>query len=145
MAEVSGERSMAHSREQIVEEHRRILDMTQRIKNAPDLVELLQRFQEFRLLLKHHFEGEEAPDGFYDFVRSTAPEHLARLDQLEKEHQTLLSEIDRLADRARACLKGPVAEILKQAGDLGGRVHEHEASENRLLLDAIYTDDGQGD
>lgn len=145
MAEVGDERSIAHTRDELLEEHQKIRGITEGIENAHDLNDLLRRLEEFRSLIEPHFGGEEAAGGFFDVVRSMAPRHLGRIAQLETEHRQLLSEIDRLAERARACLEGPVAEILRGAGDLAGRLHAHEARENELLIDAMYTDIGHGD
>jgi len=142
--EASGQSSVAGTREQVLEQHHRIQQMARQVGDAPDLAELLRRLEEFRTTIVPHFAGEEAPGGFFDLIRGRAARHLDRVQQLETEHGTLLREVDRLADRARACLAGPVAEILRQAGALARGLTDHEARENRLLVDTLYIDVGEG-
>jgi hypothetical protein len=130
---------------QTLAEHRRIRDLTSQLENNSELRELLTHLAELRLALVPHFFGEEAPDGLYAMIRSMAPRLLGRLDQLEREHQAFLGDIDALAARARLCLAGPVAEVLGEARALARRLRNHEAAEDDILLDTMYTDLGQGD
>lgn len=130
---------------QILAEHRRIRDLTRQIENTGELRELLIRLAEFRSVLVAHFFSEEAEAGFYDTIRSMTPRQPGRVAQLEKEHQALLADLDALAAGARACLAGPVAEVLGGARALTCRLRDHEAAEDDILLDAVYTDLGQGD
>jgi hypothetical protein len=130
--------------EQIFAEHRKIRELGHRIENSRSLVELLDLLKEFRALLELHFLSEEAPDGFFDALRNTASRPLTKVDQLEKEHCALLAELDRVSEGARVCLAGPVAAVLTEARALARRIRTHEASEDALLLDTMYTDPGQG-
>ena len=134
--------STARTREEILEAHQQIHEMIQRLEEAPNLLELLARLQAFRSLLVPHFADEEAPDGFFDLVRAATSRHLVNVREFEHEHGALLDELDALAERARACLAGPVAEILKQSAELARRVRDHEARESALLVDALYVDVG---
>jgi hypothetical protein len=145
MTEPGGGESISNANVQAIEEHRKIRELTERLGHAPSLVELLRRLQELRSFMAPHFTDEEAPGGFFDVVRTQASRHLGTVQQLETEHAALLGELDRLAEGARACLVGPVAEILKQAREFARRLHEHEARENELLIDALYVDVGGGD
>jgi hypothetical protein len=131
--------------EQIVAEHRRIRDLTRQMDDAGDLRELLTRLAELRSALVGHFLSEEAAEGLYDMIRSMAPRLLGRMAQLEKEHPTFLADIDALAAGARACLAGPVAEVLGEAQALSRRLRNHEAAEDEVMLDTLYNDLGQGD
>jgi iron-sulfur cluster repair protein YtfE (RIC family) len=130
--------------EQILAEHRTIRELGQRIENSRSLVELLELLKEFRALLELHFMNEEAPEGFFDAMRNTGSRPLTKVDQLEKEHWALLADLDRVSESARVCLAGPVAAVLTEARALTRRVRTHEAAENALLLDTVYTDLGQG-
>lgn len=145
MAEASGGPLATGAEHQTLAEHRRIRDLVRQMENTRDLPELLRHLQEFRWLLAAHFLGEEAADGLYDVIRRMSPRQLARVDELEKEHRVFLAEIDRVAERARACLAGPVAAVLAEARALGRSVREHEAREDNLLLDTLYIDLGHGD
>jgi iron-sulfur cluster repair protein YtfE (RIC family) len=130
--------------DQILAEHRKIRELGHRIENSRNLVELLDLLKEFHTFLELHFMSEEAPDGFFDAMRNTASRPLTKVDQLEKEHWALLAQLDRVSEGARACLAGPVATVLAEARALARRVRTHEAAENALLLDTVYTDLGQG-
>ncbi len=144
MAE-TGTPPLADAEAQLLAEHHRIRDLLRAIEASADLPELLRRLAEARPLLAAHFRAEEAADGFYDLVRSLAPRQLALLDCLQAEHRRFLAEIDGLAERVRACLAGPVAALLAEARTLAGRVRAHEAREDELLLDTLYTDLGHGE
>jgi hypothetical protein len=125
--------------------HRRIRDLTSRIENVRDLPELLGHLREYRSVLMPHFLDEEGVDGLYEMIRRMSPRQLGLADALLKEHGALLAEIDRVAERARACLAGPVAAVLDEARALARRVGAHEAREDALLLDTMYTDLGHGE
>lgn len=137
--------SMASANEQVMHAHRKIHRATRQMASAPDLVDLVQRLLELRTLITPHFTDEEKPDGFFDLIRARSGRHLGTVKELEDEHRTLLGAVDGLAERARACLAGPVAQILKDADDLARRFSEHEARENALLIDALYVDIGEED
>jgi hypothetical protein len=145
MSEASEKPRLAAAEVRVVAEHRRIRDFTGQIQAARDLSELLRDLEAFRALLELHFMGEEVADGLYDTIRGMAPRQIARLDQLEKEHRQFLADLDRVALHARQCLAGPVADVLNEARDLARRLLAHEASEDDVLMDTMYTDLGQGD
>jgi hemerythrin HHE cation binding domain-containing protein len=145
MGDPGGKHSVAGVDEQIVAEHRRIRELARQLDHAPELRELLTRLAELRGMLVAHFLREEAAEGLYNMIRSMAPRLLGRMAQLEKEHQTFLDDIDKLGTRARECLAGPVAEVLREAQALTRRLRKHEAAEDEVLLDTLYTDLGQGD
>lgn len=143
MTDLAGEGSVARARDEFFHEHRKIQDSTRQIESVRDLHELLRCLQRARTLLEHHFVSEEAPGGFFDTVRSAAPRFSPRVEKLGEDHRAFLSELDQLAERARACLAGPVAEVLKQAADLARRLREHEAHEGEILIDALYDETGE--
>jgi|GEM_PF-2277543 len=145
MADPGGRPPVTGAEEELLAEHRRIRDLTRQIETVSDLRELLRLLQDFRALLVPHFLAEEGTDGFYEIIRRMSPRQLALADALEREHFAFLVEIDRVAERARACLAGPVAAVLAEARMLAHRVTEHEAREDNLLLDTMYVDLGHGD
>jgi Hemerythrin HHE cation binding domain len=129
----------------ILDTHRRIREMARELEETRDLVTLLARLHAFRSVLVAHFLEEETPGGLFDLIRESRSRHLGRVGEFEQEHGAFLDQIDGLADRSRACLAGPVAEILRLAGQLVGRVRDHETRENDILLDTLYEEVGQGD
>ncbi len=126
----------------LIEEHRQIEEVIGHLHQVRDLPELLRRLEELRALLVPHFVAEQAPGGFFEVLRARAARHFERLANLEHEHWTLLDEINHLADEAGACLAGPVAAILARAGALAGHLKAHEAGEEGVFIDSMYTDLG---
>ena len=145
MSDPSGTPSVTGIDEQIVAEHRRIRDLTRQLDETSELRELLTRLAQLRVELVAHFLREEEVEGLFNMIRSMAPRLLGRMAQLETEHYTFLDDIDVLGARARACLTGPVAEVLREAHALTRRLRNHEAAEDEVLLDTLYNDLGQGD
>jgi hypothetical protein len=130
---------------ELLAEHFRIRDLTRQLGKARDLHELLTRLAHLRPLLVAHFGREEGPGGLFDTIRSMGLDHVGRLDRFAGEHQSLLADLDALVACAQACLAGPVAEILRDGQALASKVRRHEAAEDNLLLDTLYTDFGSGD
>jgi hypothetical protein len=124
---------------------RRIADMARSLHRVQGLGQLAQSLRTLRFTLEVHFCSEEAPDGFFDMIRDRATMYVGRVEQLRQEHVALLRETELILDRIRACIAGPVAEIMKQAGTLADRIERHEASESDLLGEAMSTDTGSGD
>jgi hypothetical protein len=130
--------------DEILADHRMIRDVAKVVQSTSDLSELLKRLAEFRVLLERHFVTEEAPDGFYETLRITAPRHIVQIDQLKREHPMFLADLDRVSERVKLCLAAK-GEVLREARALTARLWDHETREDSLFLDSIYTDLGQGD
>jgi hemerythrin-like domain-containing protein len=131
--------------DQLLAEHRLIREFTRQFENASELRALLTVLAEARPTLVAHFATEEEDEGFYDRVRSMAPNCIERVDRLEREHQAFLKDLDALVARSQACLAGPVAEILGDARLLAQRLRRHEVAEDEIVVDTLYGDLGQGD
>ncbi len=144
MSEADREPRAAGPEERFLEEHRRLEDVLRHVGHAHGLGELARALKDLRALIEPHFGYEEAPGGFFEMVRDRAALHLGRVEQLRQEHVSLLRDVDRIGEQARACLAGPVAEVLKQAADLARRLERHEARERELLIDAMNTDGDSG-
>lgn len=88
--------------------------------------------------LQHHFSDEET-GGCLDEAVSFCPRLSAEMNRIEEEHPEILASIDRLLGQFRA---GPATTarwraIERQLHDLFQTIQEHEAAENRLLLEAF--------
>ncbi len=147
MAKDSSEtkQSPTASEDQVVEQHRRIKEVLNRIGGAGDLQVMVPLLQELRILLEEHFEDEEAPGAFPTMIAESAPHHARSLDRLFAEHGTILSNLDAAIAKALLCLKGPVAEVRTSVADVCEQLRVHEATETELLTDTVYTDLGTGD
>jgi len=131
------------SKDQIAHEHGVLKETLGRMEKTYDLKVLVPMLQEFRTRLEVHFTREEAPSGFHEIIGDTAPHLLAYLQRLFDEHRELLVEVDRLSEKARVCLEGPLAEVMRDVAALSQRIQVHEARETSLLGDAMYTDLGE--
>jgi hypothetical protein len=128
--------------EQILAEHNRIHELNDQLQATSAMPDLLACIAELRATLVRHFAVEEEPGGFFDTVRELEPGHHARIDALEKEHAVLLAALDALAERCAACI-GTIASVQGDARALGHRLAAHEAAEDHVLIDTMYTDLGQ--
>jgi Hemerythrin HHE cation binding domain len=133
------------TREQILAEHRQIRDLVKKIEDTPDLAELHSGLQQLQPLFEQHFAREEALDGLHSGMRDRAPQQSAAIDALKEDHRQLLAEVAALRARVKACLDGPIQEIETSCTSFISRLKEHEARENEVFLDAIWTDLGTGD
>ncbi len=138
----AGESATAPGPAQIAEEHRRLRELLGRVKDARDLGSLLPLLGELRAELVEHFAHEEAAGGLHDVIDDAAPHLLERVHDLFDEHRRCLDDLDRLSERVRKILEGPVTELLRDADRLCATLHEHEAAETELLSGALYDEIG---
>ncbi len=128
--------------ESIEADHDAIKEILDRIEATSDLHVLLPLLEQLRTSLLEHYEREEAPEGDYDIIANMAPDTVASLQNILGEHKVFVERLGGLIERARACLEGPLAEILRDAGSLLESLHEHEAREMALFNDAVFSDLG---
>ncbi len=128
--------------EALEQDHDAIREILERVGATSDLNVLLPLLERLRVALLEHFEREEAPEGDYDLIANMAPETVASLQNILGEHQVFVEHLDRLIERIRACLEGPLAAILRDAGLLSESLQAHEAREMALFNDAIFSDLG---
>ena len=94
--------------------------------------------------IRFHLEktrGVDFDKGLSDAERATA----WAFEKLVEDHRALLQEISVVRDDARACLEGPVKEVLRAAQELAGKLRKHESQETEMFMDAMYTDLGETD
>ncbi len=127
----------------IEEDHDEIKEILGRMQATTDPHVLLPVLEELRGALREHFAREEEPDGMHEIVTSMAPNSVASLQNILGEHEVFTERLDRLIERARACVEGPMARILHDAAELSESLHDHEARESALFTDAVFTDLGR--
>jgi hypothetical protein len=64
------------------------------------------------------------------------------VQRLFNEHDEILRRIEGIDAKIRACLDGPVAEILSEVAALRSTLQSHEERETAMLEDAMYHDTG---
>ncbi len=145
MSAADRERLTDHETSGLFADDRHITDIAQCLRRTQGLGDLAQSLRELRATLELRFITEEAPDGFFDMIRDRGAVHLTRVEEFRREHTALIRDTERVLDRVRACVAGPVAEIRTEARILADRIERHEARERDLLGDAMSTDAGAGD
>jgi hemerythrin len=135
------------TRKQILAEHQEIMELTSRMENTTDQAELLDSLQRLRPLFERHFAREEGLEGLHGDIQEHAPQEAAAIDQLKDDHRQLLADVSALEAQVKACQEGPIKEkeIRTSCNRFLRMLKEHEARENDVFLDAIWTDLGQGD
>jgi hemerythrin HHE cation binding domain-containing protein len=136
------ERLTSQDATRLFEADRRIAELAGSLRHTQGLGELARSLRHLRFTLEVHFASEEAPDGFFDMLRDRAAANVARVEHLRHDHVMFLRDVDLIQDRVRACLAGPVAELMRQAAALADRVEQHEKRESDLLGEAMSTDVG---
>ncbi|NJL29005.1 MAG: hypothetical protein HC897_14510 [Thermoanaerobaculia bacterium] len=132
------------SAQRIADEHRALGTTVHQLETTTDLRQLIPLLQTLRVQLEAHFASEEGDDGLEEAISSDAPHLLSSLQHIFDDHRAFLAHLDDLSAKTRACLDGPVAEILAGSVQLAQDLRAHEERETELLNDALYTDFGRG-
>ena len=127
----------------IEREHKALKETLDRLECTSDLKILIPMLNELRARLELHFAHEEGPAGLHQVVGDSAPHLLTYMQRLFDDHQRLLTAIDGVTERARQCVDGPLAAVLRDVTTLSEALRLHEARETALLGDAMYTDLGE--
>jgi hypothetical protein len=133
-----------HTRREIEQEHRMLGEILGKLVASDEITRLRPLLGDLRGLLVSHFAREEAEDGFYRMVEESGPHLLPKVQSILDEHETFLTDVDRLINEVDATLAGPVARIRRGIRTLAGGLETHEAQESELLSDAFYTELGGG-
>lgn len=137
--------SVRRNKDAVLAEHRALREILARMREAEKREDLVARLLEFRSATRQHFDGEEAPGGFYENVILSAPRHQAALEDLREEHGRFLMEAERLTLTARECPDEELDRLRTDVRSLVERLDDHEARENEILLEVMNTDLGAGD
>lgn len=133
------------AKHRIEEEHAALRSTLARIERTTDLRALVPQLQELGAALESHFATEEADDGLHEAIGSESPSYLPAVQLLFDEHREMLAQVASLTEKAWVLSEGPLAEVLAGVEALVGRLRAHEARENELFGDAVYTDLGPQD
>ncbi|MBZ0267624.1 hemerythrin domain-containing protein [bacterium] len=109
---------------------------------AAPFSELLPLLGQLKTLLVEHFDTEEGPDGL-EAVTQKQPQFLPRLSEIFDEHRAFLTGLEQLTARVQTCAKEQQF-ALEAVQALAKQLRTHEAKENELLGDVLYTDLGGG-
>jgi hypothetical protein len=90
-----------------------------------------------------HAEDNESPGGFFDQLRTEAPQLDPRLRQLHREHESLHRTIRRTIDLVAR--PADPQEVRRDVDGLLSRLSRHEQRGAEVIHQAYEVDDGGGD
>lgn len=132
------------TRKQILDDHRRIGQLTGRIAAFESPEEALVCLQQLQPLLMRHFQEEEDEmNGLHADILARTPELQHSLLELKAEHVCLLASIEQLIAAVPKRERGSDRRAMGQR--LQQQLAAHEARETAVFLDSIWTDCGEGD
>lgn len=112
--------------------------------DGPDPTKLYAALSELQTRLAVHFEAEEA-GGVHEQLKDEAPRLARQLDRLFADHPVIIKRLGRLViDFSEAGSYPPerLQQLFGETIELLGHITEHEAAENRVMLDAYWNDVG---
>jgi hypothetical protein len=142
--ENEGKAGSKEAAERIAEEHHSLGELLTEVDRTNDLFQLLPLLDQLKQELAEHFKQEESAGGFGKIVSETAPHKANVVDHLFDEHIEFLKTIDGIHADVEELVAGPVADVRAKVATFCSRIRHHEAEENDLLSDALYTDIGGG-
>ncbi|HEX9308918.1 MAG TPA: isocitrate lyase, partial [Anaeromyxobacter sp.] len=119
----------AQVRAALDEDHGRLEGILARVRSSHDVSGLSASLDELRSMLTEHFAHEEHAKGFYGLLGSAA-QHRKEVERMIQEHRQLLAALQTLVERAKG--NAPEAELVRQSGELAGRLLDHELREVKL-------------
>ncbi len=146
-------------RERARRDHTAMSGVVSSIAEAEDRSELKELLTGFRVILSAHHDFEEGKDGLFESIVASAPRHQGKVKQLLAEHAELVRSLEALITRSAAVAAPgrsdtdipdtdipdtgiPDEGLFAEVRVFIARLHEHDASENELLMDSISTDIG---
>lgn len=130
------------ARRRIDDEHRQLGELLRVLAHSHDLTRVDVLLSELHGLLLRHFEGEEGEHGLHAIVSEGAAHRIPNLQHLFDEHRRIVAQVEALRTATAAALAGPVNQVVDGITGLVDTLRRHEAEEERLFLEAFYTDLG---
>ncbi|NIR29587.1 MAG: hypothetical protein GWN84_09810 [Gammaproteobacteria bacterium] len=124
--------------EQLSEEHRRLMEMVNRIQAARSSEALKAMLEDLHQSLMAHFAHETYPDGFYQAMGACAPEYGSNLRVLVDEHFRILSRLWSIKERIDPEQPDIPPRLSDEIAGLTMMLADHERQEHELatrLLD----------
>ena len=135
----AGATGATHAAEQVqaalAEDHGRLEGLLARVRSSNDPAALAASLDELRSMLTEHFAHEEHAKGFYGLLGARSPRYRRELEEMVREHRTLLASVQGLLERAKA--QGDETDLLRQSGELAARLLEHEGREVKLARELV--------
>ena len=136
--------STKNSSARIAEEHRELQQTLRQLEQATETGRIASLLESLHSQLELHFSEEEADDGLAEAIPVSTPHHRRELEHLFDEHRLFISRIGTLSNRLRL-IEANIADLHDDMKTLCTDLRRHEARENSLLTEAVFTDVGTGD
>lgn len=125
--------TVAHAHEELLEDHRNLHALVDRLRAAGDLDALTRILEELQAALTAHFNAEEKPGGLYDALGVCVPEYRTQLAALVDDHFRIAAALREMRDRARLALGGLHDPLLAEAIRLAQVLGDHEKREHAMV------------
>ncbi len=125
-------------------DHRLLGELLARIEIADQIAGACSLLAELRGYLLGHFEAEMREDGFFDQVLERAPWRAGVIEDLRREHRTVIVEIDRI--HARLSTRPPPPDPFRaDLVSLVETLRDHESREGALACEILEAELGDCD
>ncbi len=118
---------------ELVEDHRHLHVLIDRLEAAADVPALAAALAELHAALTRHVNEEEKPGGLYDALGVCAAEFRGRLAVLVDEHFRLAGVLRDLAARALASPPRALTALRRDASHVAAALADHERREQELV------------
>ena len=118
---------------ELVEDHRRLDFLVDRLGAAADLPALCRALAELHSALRRHFTEEEKPGGLYDALGVCAAVFRSSLGALVDDHFRLAGAIRDLAERAEAADERSLPALREEVSRVVAALKDHERREHELV------------
>ena len=130
---MSETRSAREASLELVEDHRHLHALIDRLEAAVDVPALAAALVELHAALRRHVNEEEKPGGLYDALGVCAGEFRGHLSVLVDEHFRLAGVLRDLAERALASSPGALTALRRDASHVAAALADHERREQELV------------
>lgn len=129
------------SREDLVslieDQHDDIRSVVDALQATDDVRAVAGLLAELEVLLQPHFAEEERPGGMLESIGDSVASRDRVVAAIRSDHLQLTNAAHEAIRATRACLDGPVADVLAKARDLCARIQSHERRESEAFLAAV--------
>jgi hypothetical protein len=121
----------------LAKEHRRLMDLIERLRAQDSMTDLLPLLDKLRTLLIVHFAREQLPDGFYEALGERGHANQEEIQTLISDHKAILATLNGLMSDAKTPDPDVQVNVLERVTQLLDQLQDHEHREHRFASDAL--------
>lgn len=118
-------------------EHRKLMDLIERLRAQDSMTDLLPLLDRLRTLLIVHFAREQLPDGFYEALGERAQANRDEIQTLMSDHKAILATLNGLLSDAKTPDPDVQVNVLERVTQLLDQLQDHERREHRFASEAL--------